>query len=184
MIEADADVIAHVNGGPTALDDDQILRICEGSPRALEIVHNGNLRVGLRVLDWAIQNAAADRVIVGTDAPAGSGVQPLGILRTLTHLVSLGGCPAELAVCFATGNTARVRNLSDRGMIAVGRSADLVFLDKAETSAGDTVLEAMATGNVPGIGLVMIDGIIRSNPSRNTPPAERMPLLEQFPPVT
>ncbi|MCC5973011.1 MAG: amidohydrolase family protein [Rubellimicrobium sp.] len=177
VIEADADVIAHVNGGPTALPDDEILRICRESPRALEIVHNGNLRTGLMVLDWAMTNDALDRVILGTDGPAGSGVQPLGILRTITHLASIGGLAVDRAICLATGNTARIRGLTDRGVIAAGRAADLVFLDKAEASAGADVLGAIATGNLPGIGMVMIDGIIRTHRSRNTPPALRVPVI-------
>lgn len=37
------------------------------------------------------------RVILGTDAPAGSGVQPLGILRMVSMLSSLGDLPAEIA---------------------------------------------------------------------------------------
>lgn len=175
VIEADADIIAHVNGGPTALPDDEILRICRESTRALEIVHNGNLRTGLMVMEWARANDALDRVVMGTDGPAGSGVQPLGMIRTITHLSSLGQVAPEIIFCFATGNVARVRKLDDRGLIAVGRSADLVFLDKAEASAGEDMIAALRQGNVPGIGLVMIDGVIRTLRSRNTPPALRVP---------
>src|SRR6266581_2461206 len=39
VLETDADVIGHVNGGHTALPDDQITALCEKSSRALEIVH-------------------------------------------------------------------------------------------------------------------------------------------------
>ncbi len=76
-----------------------------------------------------------NRVILGTDSPAGSGVQPLGILRMVSMLSSLGDVPAELAFCFATGNTARMREL-DCGLIEVGRAADFVIMDKAQHSAG------------------------------------------------
>jgi enamidase len=72
-----------------------------------------------------------------------------------------------------------VRGLTDRGVIAAGRAADLVFLDKAEASAGDDVLQAIAQGNLPGIGIVMIDGVIRTPRSRNTPPALRLPAVTQ-----
>ena len=47
MLEADTDVIGHVNGGHTALPDDQIIALCERSARSLEIVHNGNERAAL-----------------------------------------------------------------------------------------------------------------------------------------
>ncbi|MER9295217.1 amidohydrolase family protein [Mesorhizobium sp. M0621] len=175
VLEVDADIVAHVNGGPTALPDAEIRQICEKGSRALEIVHNGNLRTGLFVLDLARQRGELARVVLGTDSPAGSGVQPLGILRTLTMLASLGGIAPEVAFCFASGNTARVRGLDDRGMIEVGRAADLIFMDQAIGGAGDGLLDSVALGNLPGIGMVVIDGVVRTGRSRNTPPAMRVP---------
>ncbi len=175
VLEVDADVVAHVNGGPTALPDAEIRRICEEGTRALEIVHNGNLRTGLMVLALAKARGELRRIILGTDGPAGSGVQPLGILRTLTMLASLGDVPPEVAFCFATGNTAGVRGFTDRGLIAPGRAADLVFMDQAIGGAGDGLLDSIAHGNLPGIGMIMVDGEVRTGRSRNTPPAERVP---------
>ncbi|ARP64185.1 Enamidase [Mesorhizobium sp. WSM1497] len=175
VLEVDADIVAHVNGGPTALPDAEIRQICEKGSRALEIVHNGNLRTGLFVLDLARQRGELSRVILGTDSPAGSGVQPLGILRTLTMLASLGGIAPEVAFCFASGNTVRVRGLDDRGIIEVGRAADLIFMDQAIGGAGDGLLDSVALGNLPGIGMVVIDGVVRTGRSRNTPPAMRVP---------
>jgi enamidase len=174
VLEVDADVIAHVNGGPTALPDDEIRRVCEESARALEIVHNGNLRTGLVVLDIAKRRGELARVVLGTDGPAGSGVQPLGILRMIAMLASLGGVSTETVFCFATGNTARIRKL-DRGLIEVGRAADLIFMDKAIGGAGKGFLDSIALGNLPGIGMIVIDGMVRTERSRNTPPAEKVP---------
>jgi enamidase len=175
VLEVDADIVAHVNGGPTALPEAEIWQICEKGSRALEIVHNGNLRTGLFVLDLARQRGELSRIVLGTDSPAGSGVQPLGILRTLTMLASLGGVAPEVAFCFASGNTARVRGLDDRGMIEVGRAADLIFMDQAIGGAGDGLLDSVALGNLPGIGMVVIDGVAQTGRSRNTPPAMRVP---------
>ena len=175
VLEVDADIVAHVNGGPTALPEAEIRQICENGSRALEIVHNGNLRTGLFVLDLARQRGELSRVVLGTDSPAGSGVQPLGILRTVTMLASLGGIAAEVAFCLASGNTARVRGLTDRGIIEVGRAADLIFIDQAMGGAGDGLLDSVALGNLPGIGMVVIDGEVRTGRSRNTPPAMRVP---------
>ena len=123
VLEADADIIGHINGGHTALPDDQIRCLCEQCQRGIELVHNGNERSALLAMRTAFELDQAERVILGTDAPAGSGVQPLGILRMIAMLSSLGDVPAETAFCFATGNTARMREL-DCGMIAgrqVGR---------------------------------------------------------------
>ena len=176
VLEADTDVIGHINGGHTALPDTQIRCICEGCKRGLEIVHNGNERAALYTLRIAREMNELHRVILGTDAPAGSGVQPLGILRMVSMLSALGDLPAELAICLATGNTARQRKL-DCGIIEVGRSADFVFLDRAQHSAGDTLLDSIRLGDLPGIGMVVIDGQIKCQRSRNTPPATRVPAL-------
>src|ERR1700712_5353278 len=174
VLEADADVIGHINGGHTALPDDQIRCICEGCKRGLELVHNGNERSALFTLRVAREMGDLHRVILGTDAPAGSGVQPLGILRMVSLLSSLGELPAEIAFCLATGNTARMREL-DCGIIEVGRSADFVIMDMAQHSPGRNILTSVQLGDPPGIGMPVIDGIVRTQRSRNTPPAGRVP---------
>ena len=174
VLAADADVIGHINGGHTALPDDQIVALCEQSPRALELVHNGNEKAALLTLRSARELKKLDRVILGTDSPAGSGVQPLGILRMISMLSSLADVPAEVAVCFATGNTARIRNL-DCGLIEAGRAATFVMIDRAQHSPGKTVLESIQRGDLPGIGMVIIDGAVSAQRSRNTPPATAVP---------
>jgi enamidase len=174
VLETDADVIGHVNGGHTALPDDQIVALCEKSKRALEIVHNGNERAGLLALRTAKELGQLDRVILGTDSPAGSGVQPLGIVRMIAMLASLGEVPAELAICFATGNTAKMRNLNC-GIVAPGREASFVLMDKAQHSSGKDLLESIEKGDLPGIGMIITDGVVSAQRSRNTPPATRVP---------
>jgi enamidase len=176
VLETDADVIGHVNGGHTALPDDQINALCERSRRALEIVHNGNERAGLLALRTAMELKRLDRVILGTDSPAGSGVQPLGIVRMISLLSSLGEIPAEVAICLATGNTAKIRNL-DGGLIAPGREASFVLMDKAQHSAGKNLLDSIQKGDLPGIGMVIIDGTVSVHRSRNTPPATTVPVV-------
>ena len=176
VLAADADVIGHINGGHTALPDAQISALCEQSRRAIEIVHNGNERAALFALRTAKELNQLHRVILGTDAPAGSGVQPLGIVRVIAALSSLGALPPEIVFCFATGNTAKMRNL-EGGLIAVGRPADFVFMDAPQHSAGKTLLESVRLGDLPGIGMTMIDGVVRSERSRNTPPATRVPTI-------
>jgi enamidase len=174
VLEADTDVVGHINGGHTALPDAEIRCICEGCQRALELVHNGNERAALYTLRTAKERGELGRLILGTDGPAGSGVQPLGIVRMVAMLASLGEVPAEVAFCFATGNTARMRAL-DCGLVEVGRAADFVFMDKAQHSAGRDFLASIGLGDLPGIGMVVIDGIVRVGRSRNTPPAEKVP---------
>jgi enamidase len=174
VLEADADVIGHINGGHTALPEAHVCELCEVSKRAIELVHNGNERVAIAALKTATATRNLHRVILGTDSPAGSGVQPLGILRMIALLSGLGGLAPEMAIACATGNTAKMRKL-DCGIIEVGRAADFVFIDRAQHTAGKDVLQSIALGDLPGIGMVVIDGIVRCGRSRNTPPAERVP---------
>ena len=176
VLEADADVIGHINGGHTSLPEAHVCELCEKSSRAIEIVHNGNEKVAIAAAQTALQLKCPHRVILGTDGPAGSGVQPLGILRMVAMLSSLANIPAELVFCFATGNTAKIRKLNC-GLIEVGRAADFVFMDRAQHTAGRTLLESVQMGDVPGIGMVMIDGIVRCGRSRNTPPATEIPVV-------
>jgi len=178
VLEADADVIGHINGGHTSLPEAHVCELCERSTRAIEIVHNGNERTAIAAVHTARDRKCLHRVILGTDGPAGSGVQPLGILRVISLLSSLGGIPAEQAFCFATGNTARIRGL-DCGLITTGRAADFVFLDRAQHTAGKGLLESVALGDLPGVGMVVIDGVVRCQRSRNTPPATQIPVVIQ-----
>lgn len=176
VLEADTDVIGHINGGHTALPDDQIVCLCESCGRGLEIVHNGNERAALLTINTARELGQLDRVMLGTDGPAGSGVQPLGILRMVALVASMTAVPTEIAFCFATGNTARIRGL-DCGTIEPGRAADFVIMDRAQHAPGATLLESVKQGNLPGVGMTVIDGMIRSERSRNTPPATALPQI-------
>ncbi|HUP06870.1 MAG TPA: amidohydrolase family protein [Caldimonas sp.] len=175
VLEADADVIGHINGGHTALPEAHVCELCERSSRAIEIVHNGNERIAIAAAKTALQLKCPHRVILGTDGPAGSGAQPLGILRMIAMLSSLANIPAEQVFCFATGNTARIRGLNC-GLVEVGRAADFVFMDRAQHTAGRTLLESVGLGDIPGVGMVMIDGHVRCGRSRNTPPATEIPV--------
>jgi enamidase len=175
VLEARPDIVGHVNGGTTALPDADIEALV-ASGMAIEIVHCGNLRAALHALGLARESGALDRVILGNDAPSGTGVVPLGILRTMAHLASLGGVAPEIAVALATGNTARVHRL-ETGVIEVGREADVAIVDAPTGSAADTALGALAIGDLPGVGIVLIDGTPVIGRSRNTPPAARVPVV-------
>ncbi|MFN3673808.1 MAG: amidohydrolase family protein [Bosea sp. (in: a-proteobacteria)] len=176
VLEAQPDVVSHINGGPTSIAHAHVRELCEKARGALEVVHNGNERSALVALEAAQQAGRLADLLIGTDAPAGSGVQPNGVLRMITLLSSLGGLKAEQAFCLATGNIARKRKL-DAGLIKVGMPADFVFLDKPQHSSGRDLLEAVSFGDIPGIGMVMIDGIVRTGRSRSTPPSHTAPVM-------
>ena len=54
-------------------------------------------------------------------------------------------------------------------------AADFVLLDQAQHAPGRDMLESVELGNLPGVGMTIIDGEVRSGRSRNTPPAQRLP---------
>ena len=50
-------------------------------------------------------------------------------------------------------------------------------MDKAQHSAGKHLLHSIELGDLPGIGMTIIDGVVRSHRSRNTPPATKLPMI-------
>src|SRR5262247_3077671 len=171
VLEAQPHVVGHINGGTTSMPPKEIDRLV-ATDMALEIVQCGNARTALHTLRTAIDAHAVHRIILGNDAPSGTGVIPLGVLRTMSLLASLGGLPPEEAIACATGNTARVFKL-DVGVIDAGRAADLVVCDAPIGSVGTDALGALAAGDLPGVSMVLIDGAPAIGRSRNTPPAAR-----------
>jgi enamidase len=87
--------------------------------------------------------------------------------------------PPEHAICFATGNVARTHDLPV-GVIAEGKPADLVLLGTIQGSEGKDVLGAIACGNMPGVGLVLVNGRLAVWPrSEQTPPPQVPPLIDK-----
>ncbi|HXG26945.1 MAG TPA: amidohydrolase family protein [Candidatus Binatia bacterium] len=177
VLEARPHIVGHINGGTTPMSDEDIARVITDSDMAIEIVHCGNGRAAIHAARVAEGIGAYGRVVIGNDAPSGTGVVPLGILRVLAHLASLGGVPPEVAVAMATGNTARVHGL-DVGVLAPGRAADVVLCDAPVGSSASNALDALARGDLPGISMVLIDGAVQIGRSRNTPPAARAAEVE------
>jgi enamidase len=171
VLEAAPDVVGHINGGTTSMTPAEIERLV-ATDMALEVVQCGNMKTALHTLRVARDAHAVHRIIIGNDAPSGTGVIPLGVLRTLSMLAGLGGLPAAEAVACATGNTARVYKL-DCGLIAPGKAADLVICDAPTGSIAADAQGALAAGDLPGISMVLIDGKITIGRSRNTPWAAR-----------
>jgi len=177
VIATDPDVSAHLNGGPTAIFPEEVDKIIKETSMAFEVVHCGNPKVALQIIKTAREANAFDRILIGNDAPSGTGVIPLGILRVLNLICSLGGVKAEEAIAMASGNTARVYKLN-RGIIKEGLEADLVLMDAPMGSAGEDALQAIEAGDIPGISMVIVDGEIRATTSRNTPPPKRRAIVE------
>src|SRR5690606_16379304 len=128
LIDMKPDVSFHTNGGPVAMPDEDYPRLVNESSMALQVCTAGNLRTTLLLADLVRKADQFDRFLIATDTPTGSGIMPLGMLYTITHLASLSDMPAEMAIAAATGNNARVYKRNS-GFIAEGKDADIVIID-------------------------------------------------------
>ena len=166
------DVCGHINGGPSSLDDDGLFEIVRNTDLVLQIVQAGNVRSAISIVGAALEHGAEHRIIIGSDTPTGTGVMPLGVIKTMAELSSLTDAEPAVVWAWASGVTADIYDL-EAGKIEVGRPADLVVADAPWGSYGGDALGALARGDIPGISAVIIDGKVRALRSRNTPAAAR-----------
>lgn len=175
------DVIGHISGGPIPMPDEDIQRTVRDSGGYAEICSSMNYRASLVALKALQEERALERLTLGTDTPGGTGVIPRGMLRNILFLSGVGGLDPALAIAAGTGNTARAHRLST-GRIEIGAPADLIVCDKIFGAAGSNALESMAKGDLPGIGMVVIDGQLQVAPrSQQTPPPMRPPIIVKEP---
>lgn len=172
VAEVRPDVAGHVNGGPTSLPIGDVVRILDETQAHIELVHNGNIVTLGEIARLASERDELDRVVIGTDCPAGSGVQPLGVLRVVSYVAAFGGIDPAQAVAIATGNTAALHGLN-RGVVEVGAEADLAVVDAPMGSQADDAMGALAIGDTLAVAALIIDGVVRFTRSRNTPPTTR-----------
>jgi enamidase len=137
------------------------------------VCSSGNYRSTARLVTRLAEKGQLARLTLGTDTPGGTGVIPRGMLRNILFLASMCGLSPGEAVAVATGNTARAHGL-DVGILDVGRVADIVVCGPITGSAGTTLQDAIAHGDLPGISHVLIDGQLAvTDRSRQTPPPAR-----------
>jgi enamidase len=177
VIATDPDVVSHINGGPTSIPLDEVDKLIDETELSLEVIQCGNFRILKYVAEKLSKKGQLNRMLMGTDAPSGTGVIPLSQIRTMSYLASCcDGISAAEAICIGTGNNADKFKLN-RGKIEVGREADFVIMDAPMGSAGKDALEAFEVGDLPGIAFVIVDGKVVVKKSRNTPPATRKPSI-------
>ncbi|MET7994567.1 amidohydrolase family protein [Amycolatopsis sp. NPDC005232] len=167
------DVCGHINGGPTSLSEDGVDTIIERTDMALQLVQAGNLRSAVRILEKCHAEGRIDRVVIGSDTPTGTGVMPLGVLKTVAELSSLTSVDPAVVWAAATGNNARTWELP-AGFVRPGAAADLVVIDAPWGSTAPDALGALAIGDIPGVTAVVTSGEVRALTSRNTPRAARL----------
>lgn len=166
------DVSGHVNGGTTSLSDADVDRVLAEPAIALQVVQAGNLRSALEIADALVARKELERLLIATDTPTGTGVMPLGMIKSVAELASLAELTPEQAIAAATGNVARVYRLRT-GLIRVGYPADLMLLDSPLGSAAVDARSAIARGDLPAISCLFTEGRLRYVTSRNSPPPTR-----------
>jgi len=167
------DIAAHISGGPIPMSDDDLDKVIDRTDFALEICSSGNYGSTQRAVRRLKDRGTLSRLTLGTDTPGGTGVIPRGMLRQLCFICSICDVTPAEAIAIATGNTARAHGL-DVGILAPGKPADIVVCGPVEGSAGTSVADAIAHGDLPGIAYVLVDGeIVVSGRSRQTPPPQR-----------
>ena len=173
VLASNPSVSFHVNGGPVAMPEPGFARLVNESDIALQLCTAGNLRTALLTAKLLDDAGQPERLVIATDTPTGSGIMPLGMLYTISHLASLGGMPPEQAIAAATGNNARVYRLNS-GMLQVGKDADVVLIDACAGGSQPDALSALRNGDVPAVAAVFTDGVPRFvGRSRNTPASIR-----------
>ncbi|MBW8763281.1 MAG: amidohydrolase family protein [Microbacterium sp.] len=165
-------ICGHINGGPTSLHEDGVDLLMDQTDMALQLVQAGNLRSAVRIIDRAFDRDMFDRIVIGSDTPTGTGVMPLGVMKTVAELSSLSRVAPALVWAAATGNNANVWDLP-AGFLEPGRAADIVIMDAPWGSTRDDALGALEVGDIPGISAVITGGVVRTLRSRNTPQAAR-----------
>jgi len=171
LIAMQADVSFHTNGGPVAMPDEDYPRLVNESSMALQVCTAGNLRTTLLLGHLIRQANQFDRFLIATDTPTGSGIMPLGMMYTITHLASLGNMAPEIAIAAATGNNARVYRRNS-GFLQVGKDADVVLIDACVGGSKNDALSALENGDIAAVAAVITDGVPRFvGRSRNTPAA-------------
>lgn len=168
------DVISHINGGPTAIPLSEVDKLMDETDFAMEIVQCGNPKVTDYVARRAKEKGQLGRIIFGKRRafrhrhyPAGHPAQHLSGRFRFRH--PRRDCPVH-------GDRAtppRFITSSIPVSSPWAREADLVFMDAPMGSVANTAVEAFECGDISGLSIIMVDGVIKAAKSRNTPPCKR-----------
>lgn len=172
VIALQPDVVVHINGGPTSAPPHEAERLIEGTRAYLEVIHNGNYRTLRDFVHLMKRRDQLHRLLIGTDSPVGAGVMPLGMIRTVMFVSSVGEVPAEKALAMASGSVAEAYRLKT-GKVEVGREADLLALDAPLDCYVEDALKCIEYGDVPAVAMIMVDGEVIALRARNTTLTER-----------
>ncbi len=169
------DKLAHANGGSTASSWEMTRQVLDAAPdAAVELVPYGNLKMGMRIVEYLRNSNQLNRIIFGSDTPTGQGYFPVGIQQAIKFYSSLAGIDAEKAIAMATGNTHKLYGRwINAGKIEEGMDADCIIIDKPPGSVGKDALSAIENGDMVGTAMVMVDGKLVALRGRDARPTTR-----------
>ena len=151
------------------MPDEDFERIIKESDIALQICQAGNIRTAILCVNLAVANNAFDRLLIATDTPTGTGMMPLGMIKSITEMATLTDYSPEWMIAAATGNAARVYGVNT-GLLRSGKIADLLLVDAPMGGTQKTCLKAIKHGDVWSLVASFTEGVPRFiGRSRNTP---------------
>lgn len=175
--EIDPDVLCHVNGAPTPLDEAWIKQLVQSGKYWFDCISNGSETLLIKVAGWAAQAGTLDRMMLGTNVPSMSGFSPMGLWIQMAAISQNVDLDPALAVCMASGNVARCYGL-DHGIIAPGMSAD--FLLASTGSVMPDMLSTLAFGRVPSVAGTFMNGCQGLTKCKNMAPPKKRPVITRL----
>ncbi len=173
LIDINPNVAFHINGGPVSIEDKFFEIVAKDTNIAMQVCTAGNLRTAILCAKMAIKEDAFDRFLIATDTPTGSGIMPMGMIYTISHISSLTNYEPEFIIAAATGNVSNTYGLNS-GIISKGRDGDLLIIDSPLGGTTTNALDALKNGDPFAIGAVISSGVPRFiGKSKNTPPTIR-----------
>ena len=178
FIELGCDKASHLNGGSTSLPWPQIKDIIDSTDCYLEIVFHSNLKIGLKIANYAAERGELNRIVFGSDQAIGLGQTPGSIWGMMAQIASLTDIPAEQVVCMATGNSANCyRALGlNHGFLKEGYDADIVITDTPPgpvEAVGKNFLDGLKIGLFCAPACTIFDGKIMGIIGRDYQPTKR-----------
>ena len=96
----------YINGGPVAMPDKDFARIINEAYRDADLP-GGQYPHRDHVSQHAVETNELT-VDFATDTPTGTGMMPLGMIKTVVEMACLTDHSPEMMVCAATGNNANI----------------------------------------------------------------------------
>ena len=171
------DVLCHMNGSPTPLDEETIRKLVQSGKYWFDCVSNGNETLLIKIAQWALEAGTTDKMMLGTNVPSMSGFSPMGLWIQMAAISQNVKLPPEKVFAMASGNVAKCYGL-DHGIIAPDQCADFLFASTG--SIKPDMLSTLAFGRVPSVAGTFINGEPGLNRCKNMAPPKTKPVFTKL----